>query len=98
MTENASLSARLHGFVMRLFRRQNAIEANAKRLAEFGRRAARAKLEQVVQYRLGGVGAMRPEQFEAVLQEIATCTWRVVDDEFRAEVTEILRAIPCPLD
>ena len=45
MTQNAGLSARLHSFLMRLFRTRtrNAITENAKELAALGRRMEERK-------------------------------------------------------
>ena len=47
---------------------------------------------------LGGVGACSPEHYKHALEQIARMSGRRVDDAFRAEVTEILRSLPCPLD
>lgn len=47
---------------------------------------------------LGGVGACSPEHYAAALEQIAKMCHRTVDDEFRNEVSEILKTLPCPLD
>lgn len=47
---------------------------------------------------LGGVGACSPEIYRAKLQKIAEMTGRVVDDDFRNEVQNVLKEFPCPLD
>jgi hypothetical protein len=47
---------------------------------------------------LGGVGACSPEHYQHALEQIAQMSGRTVDDAFRAEVTVILRSLPCPLD
>lgn len=47
---------------------------------------------------LGGVGAMSPELYGGALQKIAEMTGRTVDEQFKSEVTECLKTLPCPLD
>lgn len=46
----------------------------------------------------GGVGAMSPELYAETLESVAQLCGRTVDDQFRSEVTEILKQMPCPLD
>jgi len=46
----------------------------------------------------GGVGACSPEIYQAALERIAFETGRVFDDQFREDVRNILKDIPCPLD
>lgn len=45
-----------------------------------------------------GVGACSPEIYGAKLAHIASCLGRIVDDQFRKEVSDIIRTFPCPLD
>lgn len=59
---------------------------------------ALGNLRMIVVAALGGVGAMSPEKYQITLDTIANTVGREVDDEFRVEVEEILRSLPCPLD
>lgn len=47
---------------------------------------------------LGGVGAISPSLYKEALDKIAEMTGRTNDDQFKNDVTEILRTFPCPLD
>jgi hypothetical protein len=55
-------------------------------------------LKNAVRAVLGGVGACSPLFYRDALLDIADMVGRTVDDAFRAEVEEILRSLPCPLD
>lgn len=55
------------------------------------------QLKTLVIANFGGVGAISPERYEAMLQEIAWELFRTLDDRFRAEVQEMLKSIPCPM-
>lgn len=47
---------------------------------------------------LGGVGAISPILYDEALHKISEMTGRVIDEQFRRDVTDILRTFPCPLD
>jgi len=47
---------------------------------------------------LGGVAACSPKQYENSLQLIARMVGRDCDAVFRAEVSVIAKAMPCPID
>lgn len=46
----------------------------------------------------GGVGAMSPEIYSKALEKVADMCDRLVDDDFRSEVADVLKDLPCPLD
>jgi hypothetical protein len=55
-------------------------------------------LEEACWVFLGGVSACSPEIYRMKLERIAEVTGRIVDDEFRNEVLNVLKGFPCPLD
>lgn len=55
-------------------------------------------MRELVIAHFAGVGACSPEIYGAKLAHIASCLGRVVDDQFRKEVSDIIRTLPCPLD
>lgn len=48
--------------------------------------------------RFSGIGAISPELYRDALNQLADRFGRTVDDDFRAEVTAIIKTLPCPLD
>lgn len=61
-------------------------------------RSMRPDLKSVVKSRFSGIGAISPETYESVLQDIAKIVGRTVDADFRSQVAALLRDMPCPLD
>jgi hypothetical protein len=55
-------------------------------------------MRELVIAHFAGVGACSPEIYGAKLAHIASCLGRVVDDQFKKEVSDILHTLPCPLD
>ena len=47
---------------------------------------------------LGGVAACSPDLYAEAMREIAARAGRVVDAEFRDDVREVARQLPCPID
>lgn len=62
------------------------------------RNAFDSKLKSAVTARLGGVGAISPELHAVALQDIANVVGCVMNDNFKAKVTAVLRDMPCPID
>ena len=69
-----------------------------KQPGDSGSVESHCSLRAMVIARLGGVGAMSRERYGECLRSIARECGRVVDTEFRSEVNQILRDLPCPLD
>jgi hypothetical protein len=55
-------------------------------------------MRELVIMEFAGVGACSPEIYGAKLAYIASCLGRTVDDQFKKEVSDIIRTLPCPLD
>ena len=47
---------------------------------------------------LGGVGAISPLLYGEALHRISEMTGITISEQFRRDVTDILRTFPCPLD
>lgn|GEM_PF-3821936 len=58
----------------------------------------RRNFRTTVLKRFAGIGAMSPELYRDALNQLAERFGRTVDDDFRNEVTSIIKTIPCPLD
>lgn len=55
-------------------------------------------LKEACLFFLGGVSACSPEIYRLKLQRIADATGRIVDEEFRNDVNNVLKELPCPFD
>ena len=46
----------------------------------------------------GGIGAISPELYKITLQQVATLCNRTLDEQFKSEIIEHIKQLPCPLD
>ena len=58
----------------------------------------RQNFRAAVVARFAGVGAISPSMYREALKQLAGRFGREVDEEFRKEVSEIIKTLPCPLD
>ena len=58
----------------------------------------RRSFRAAVLTRFAGVGAISPDLYRESLDKLAQRFGRKVDGEFRSEVAEIIKSLPCPLD
>ena len=61
-------------------------------------RIRKRNFEDLVRIKFGGICAVSPEIYKIILSELAKSTGRELNDDFRDDVSEVLRSMPCGMD